>query len=139
MDSYEKEVLQMNIEKTYSDFVGKVAAGRKMTPESVDKIAEGHVWSGTKARELGLVDEIGGLDAAIKAAASLAGLDTWSVRELPVIEDPYTRLISQITGEARIRALKKQLGENFRFINNLIEISGMKGVQARLPYFIEIR
>jgi len=139
MDTYEKEVLQMSIEETYSDFVGKVAEGRKMTPEAVDKIAEGHVWSGTKARELGLVDKIGGLDAAITAAADLAGLDTWSVRELPVIEDPYTRIISQITGEAGIRALKKHLGENFRFLNNLLEISEMTGIQARLPYFIEIR
>ncbi len=135
---YEKEVLQMSVEKTYSDFVGKVSSGRKMTYESVDSIAEGRVWSGTSAHKLGLVDEIGGLKDAIKGAAALAGVETYSIRELPAVEDPYTKLISQLTGEVKMSLLRKELGESFRFYKELMEIREMSGVQARMPYFIEI-
>jgi protease-4 len=138
MNIYEKEVLQMSIEKTYSDFVGKVASGRKMTPESVDSIAQGHVWCGTTAKNIGLVDEIGGLKDAIKGAAALANLDTYSVRELPVIEDPYMKLLNQLSGDIRMNLIKKELGESFRFYRELMEIKDLSGIQARLPYFIEI-
>ena len=138
MNTYEKEVMQINVEKVYSDFVSRVASGRNMTVEAVDNISEGRVWSGTRAREIGLVDEIGGLNDAISGAAELAGIETWSVRELPVIEDPYTRLLNQITGEIRIKYLKRNLGESLRFYNDLLEISEITGIQARLPYYIEI-
>ena len=63
MSTYEKEIMQMNIEKIYSDFVSKVASGREMTAESVDNIGQGRVWSGVRAKNIGLVDEIGGLKA----------------------------------------------------------------------------
>ena len=135
---YEKEVLQMSVEKTYVDFVGKVSSGRKMKYESVDSIAEGRVWSGISAHKLGLVDEIGGLKDAITGAAALAGVETYSIRELPAVEDPYTKLINQFTGELKMNLLRKELGESFRFYKELMEIRDMSGVQARLPYLIEI-
>ena len=138
MNIYEKEALQMSIEKTYSEFVGKVASGRKMTPGSVDSIAQGHVWCGTTAKDIGLVDEIGGLKDAIKGAAALANLDTYSVKELPEAQDPYMKLLNQLTGEIRMNLIKKELGESYRFYRELIEIRDLSGIQARLPYFIEI-
>jgi protease-4 len=139
MNTYEKEVMQSSIEKVYSDFVSKVAAGRKMTSESVDSIGQGKVWSGISAKEIGLVDEIGGLKDAIQGAANLAGVETWAIRELPVIEDPYTKLLSQLGGEIRMNILKRELGELVKYYNIVQEISDMSGIQARLPYFIEIR
>ena len=139
MNTYEKEVMQMNIEKIYSDFVGKVASGRKMTNESVDNIGQGRVWSGTSALKIGLVDEIGGLDDAIKGAADLAGIDKYSIRELPVLEDPYIKLLSQLSGEVRMNILKKELGESVKYYNMVQEIKDLSGIQARLPYFIDIR
>jgi protease-4 len=138
MNPYEKEVMQMSIEKVYSDFVGKVASGRKMKSESVDSIGQGRVWSGTSAQKIGLVDEIGGLKAAIKGAAELAGIDKYAIRELPVIEDPYTKLLSQLGGEIRMSILKKELGESVKYYNILQELKELSGIQARLPYFIEI-
>jgi protease IV len=138
MNIYEKEVMQMSIEKVYSDFVDKVASGRKMTTESVDSIGQGRVWSGTSAQKIGLVDEIGGLKAAIKGAAYLAGVDSYSIRELPVIADPYTRLLSQLSGEIRMNILKRELGESVKYYNMVQEIKDLSGIQARLPYFIEI-
>jgi protease-4 len=138
MSTYEREVLQMDIEKIYSDFTGKVAAGRKMKVESVDSIGQGRVWSGNKALKIGLVDEMGGLTDAIKGAAELAGLETYAVRELPAIEDPYSKLLKQLSGEIRMSFLKKELGSSLRFYNELKEIGDLTGIQARLPYFIEI-
>ena len=138
MNSYEKELMQMSVENTYNDFVAKVASGRKMTTKSVDSIGQGRVWSGTSALKIGLVDEIGGLKDAIKGAAKIAGVDQYSVRELPVIEDPYTRLLAQLGGEIRMGILKKELGESVKYYNLLQEIEDLSGIQARLPYFIEI-
>jgi len=109
-----------------------------MTFEAVDSIAEGRVWSGTSALKLGLVDEIGGMKDAIRGAASLAGIESYSVRELPAVEDPYTKLLNQLSGEVKMRLLKKELGESFRFYKEFTEIRDLSGVQARLPYFIEI-
>ncbi len=138
MNVYEKQVMQENIEKIYSDFVGKVSAGRKMTYDSVDSIAQGRVWSGTSALRLGLVDTIGGLNEAVKGAAALAGISTYSIRELPVVEDPYMKLLNQLSREIKLSLLKKELGESFRFYKELSEIRELSGIQARLPYFIEI-
>jgi len=70
-----KAIIQSTIDKGYRDFINGVAEGRKLDPAAVDKIARGRVWSGQKAKELGLVDEFGGLDAAVKSAAQLAKLE----------------------------------------------------------------
>jgi protease IV len=138
MNAYEKEIMQKNIENIYSDFVSKVASGRKMSNASVDNIGQGRVWSGTSAKKIGLVDEIGGLNDAIKGAASLAGINTYSIRELPVVEDPYTKILTQLEGEVRMNILKRELGESVKYYNMIQEIKDLSGIQARLPYFIEI-
>ncbi|HPY67549.1 MAG TPA: signal peptide peptidase SppA [Bacteroidales bacterium] len=138
MSAYEKEVVQKSIEKTYSDFVSKVASGRDMKFESVDSIGQGRIWSGTSSLKLGLVDEIGGLNDAIKEAAKLAKTETYSIRELPVAEDPYMMLLKQMSGEVKMNKLKKEIGETFGFYRELLEIRDLTGIQARLPYFIEI-
>jgi protease-4 len=138
MNIYEKEIMQMSIEKVYSDFVSKVASGRKMSVGSVDSIGQGRVWSGSSAQKIGLIDEMGGLKDAIKGAANLAGVDKYSIRELPAIEDPYTRLMSQLSGEIRMNFLKREVGESVKYYKMVQEIKDMSGIQARLPYFIEI-
>ncbi|HUV00115.1 MAG TPA: signal peptide peptidase SppA [Bacteroidales bacterium] len=138
MSVYEKEVMQISIDQVYTDFVDKVASGRKMSKTTVDSIAQGRVWSGSDARKIGLVDEMGGLKASIEAAARLAKIDTYSLRELPVAVDPYTRILTQLSGDIKMRILKNELGESVRFYNELLELKNLSGIQARLPYFIEI-
>ena len=101
-------------------------------------IGQGRVWSGTSAKKIGLVDEIGGLLDAIKGAADLAGLETWSVRELPELEDPYTRLLTQLGGEVKMSILKRELGETVKYFDIIDELKDLSGIQVRLPYFIEI-
>jgi protease-4 len=102
MNPYEKELMQTSIEKIYGDFVNRVATGRKMKSESVDSIGQGRVWSGSSAMKIGLVDEMGGLKDAIAGAAKLANISSFSIRELPVLEDPYTRILSELTGELKM-------------------------------------
>ena len=138
MNIYEKEVMQLSIEKVYSDFISKVSSGRKMTIAGVDSIGQGRVWSGTDAMKLGLVDEAGGLRASIEEAGRLAGVETYSIRELPVAEDPLTKILSQLSGEIRTSILKNELGEYKRYFDEIREIKNLSGIQARLPYFIEI-
>jgi len=135
---FEKDVMQRNIERTYGEFVERVAAGRRMTEANVDSIGQGRVWTGEKAMKLGLIDTIGGLYDAIRGAAKLAGLSDYSVREYPLTLDPYTRILSSLSGEIKSGILKTELGENYRIFRQLKEITGMTGTQAMLPYIIEI-
>jgi protease IV len=138
MSPYERDVMQKSIEKTYNDFVSRVASGRKMTEASVDSIGQGRVWTGQRALKLGLIDSIGGLEDAIRGAAKLANLENYSLREYPLTEDPYTRLLSGFAGEMKTGFLKKELGDNLKLYEEVKEITGLTGIQARLPYFIEI-
>ena len=139
MNNYEKEVMQMSIEKTYREFVNKVSEGRKLSFNEVDNIGQGRVWSGTSAKKIGLIDEIGGLKDAVEGAAELAGIEKYKIKELPELEDPYTRLLSQLGGEVRMNILNRELGESLVYYKNLLELKNMTGIQARLPYFVEIR
>jgi protease-4 len=139
MNTYEKELMQMSIEKVYGDFLSRVASGRNMSTQAIDSIGQGRVWSGASARNIGLVDEMGGLKDAIEGAANLAGLSNYSLRELPELEDPYMRIISQLGGEIRMNILKNQLGESMKYYNIVQDIKNLSGIQARLPYLIEIR
>jgi protease-4 len=138
MTQYEKELMQANIERTYSGFVDKVAKGRNMSITGVDSIGQGRVWTGTDAKEIGLIDEIGGLKNAIEEAARLAGKTDYSIIELPDIEDPYTRLLNSLTGEIKMNFIKKELGEAAKYYYDIEELKNSSGIQARLPYFIEI-
>lgn len=75
-----KNIIQSNIENGYQRFLEIVAAGRNMTTEQVDEIAQGRVWTGLKAQEIGLIDKLGNIDQAIASAAQLAGLDDYKVK-----------------------------------------------------------
>ena len=133
----EKEYMQKGIEKVYSEFVNKVADGRRMTFEGVDEIAQGRVWSGSDAIKIGLVDELGGLTDAIKEAARLANIENYRTKELPE-EDSYSSLLKQLNEEVKVRMLKKELGEYYNVFKSVQNIKNIDGVQARLPYTIEM-
>jgi protease-4 len=138
MNSYEKEVMQTSIEKIYSDFINKVSSGRNIPVTSVDSIGQGRVWSGGEALQIGLIDKTGGLMESIEEAARLAGIETYSIREYPVSEDPLSKLLSQLSGEIKMRILKNELGEYKKLFDEIQEIKNFSGIQARLPYFIEV-
>lgn len=133
-----------SIEKTYATFLQRVADGRKMTTEQVDAIAQGRVWTGIDAQKLGLVDEIGGLDAAIKHAAKLGKTTSYRTENFPEYEKSFEDLLANFTGIAMFKTkeqlLKEQLGEEgFQMLEQIKRIKSRKGIQAMLPYEIEIR
>lgn len=138
MSTYEKEVMQKNIENTYNEFTRKVSEGRKIPLERVLEIGEGRVWEGVSALNLGLIDEFGGLEKSISIAASLANIKEYSIKEYPVREDPYKRLIAQLTGDVRLKTAIRKFGETARILEQLNEIQTMTGIQARMPYLIDI-
>jgi protease-4 len=72
-------MMQLNIENGYKNFLDLVAKSRKMTPQQVDQIAQGHVWLGSDAKANGLVDQLGDFDDAVKKAAELAKLQQWQL------------------------------------------------------------
>ena len=121
MDSREVEVLQKSVEDIYSLFIGHVAEGRKMTVAQVDSIGQGRVWTGISAQKIGLVDEIGGLWDAVAAAASLADLETYNIKQLPEQKDEFSKLFSGLL-EAKSPEIKV-----------LNSIKRHKGVQCYLP------
>lgn len=103
-----KAILQLSIENGYREFLDVVAEGRGMTPEQVDEIAQGRVWIGAKALELGLVDEIGGLDDAIAKAAELADMEDWDVGGEAKPKTWFEEFVEGIAGEAQAYGLVGQ-------------------------------
>jgi protease-4 len=138
MDIYERDVMQKSIESIYSDFVSKVAEGRRLNEEYVDSIGQGRVWTGNRAVGIGLVDELGGLEDAVQDMINTTALEKYSVREYPELEDPYAKILSSLSGDMRMKIAGRELGEYLAFYKQMKEISLLSGVQARLPYFIEI-
>jgi protease IV len=97
--------IQLIVEKDYRQFIAQVAKGRRMNAEAVDRLARGRVWSGHDARKLGLVDQTGGLQAAIESAVALAGLDAgnYRVQVLEPERDFARALLERLTsGLARL-------------------------------------
>jgi protease-4 len=132
-----------SIERTYATFLKRVADGRKMTTAQVDAIAQGRVWTGIDAHKLGLVDEIGGLDAAIKYAAKLGKTSSYRTENYPEYEKSFDDLLANFTGIAMFKTkeqlLKEQLGEEgFQMLEQIKRVKSRKGIQAMMPYEIEI-
>jgi protease-4 len=134
----EKSVIRFGVEEVYDDFLEYVCEGRDMTREEVDAIGQGRVWSGVNAIENGLVDLYGGKNRAVEIAAEMAGLEKYRVVELPKLEDPFEQLLRELTENARMRAISKELGEDFKYYKQLHELKHLSGIQARLPFMFEI-
>jgi len=136
--SYAKE----SIEGIYKTFVERVASGRNMSFAQVDGIGQGRVWTGKEALQNGLIDELGNLEDAIKLAAELAEIEDYRTTDYP----RYTRDFKDafkpfsLSGKAKENLLKEELGlENYNIYKNIKKFSELKGVQARLPFIIEIK
>ena len=138
LTTYERSLLQQNIEKGYDQFITHVANGRNMTKEQVDAIGEGRVWSGENALEIGLIDQYGGLQDAIGLAAEIAGIENYRTVALPSQADPFEQLFKTGTDNLRMKFMKNQLGENYRYYEYLKKASGMNGIFARMPYDLSI-
>ncbi len=120
MNEQFSEVLQSSIESGYQKFVNLVARGRGLTPEQVDRVAQGRVWTGERAKSLNLVDALGGLDSAITLAAELAELSDYDTRHLRSPESFRDALLRELlpssgAGTNPIGPLRDQLSQILRF------------------------
>ncbi|MBU8892250.1 MAG: signal peptide peptidase SppA [Bacteroidales bacterium] len=134
----EREIFQYLVENFYETFITKVAEGRNMTKEEVDEIGQGRVWSGVNAIEIGLIDEFGGLEDAIALAAEAANLEKYRVVDFPKLKDPFQQLLEDLQGNVKASILKQELGAEYKYYENLQNIIKQQGIQARIPYEIDI-
>ncbi len=102
------EIIQTSINAGYDAFLELVAKGRNMSKEEVDKIAQGRVWSGKKAHELGLVDQLGNLDDAIKSAAKLAGITNYEVLKVKRTLSENEKFLKELFNQAEVADLVEQ-------------------------------
>lgn len=139
LTSYETILFERQIDKIYNNFLALVSAGRKMEPSQVDSIGQGRVWSGADALELGLIDQFGGLQDAVRLAAELAAVGEYNILSLPAQKDLFQQIQDEFTGNVSAGRMEKELGEFYPYYQYLKQIKDYQGIQARLPYDIKVR
>lgn len=138
LSEFQYQLIELEVDNFYNTFINHVAKGRNMTVEQVDEIAQGRVWSGTDALNLGLVDELGDLNTAIELVAQLANIEDYRIIEKPEQKDPFEKIITELLSETRKTYLEKELGKGYYYLKEFREVYEMKGVQARMPFSIQI-
>lgn len=135
----ERVVIQNYINNGYKLFVQRCADGRGMSVEAIEKIAEGRVWTGTAAKDLGLVDELGGLDKAIEIAAELAAVETYSIITPPEGNDIFSSLLKMNTIDYLEDKVSESLGEYYDYAKFIQGVKSADRIQARMPFELRIR
>lgn len=138
-----KAEIKESIERVYDTFITHVAEGRNMTKEQVDEIGQGRIWTGVKAKEIGLVDELGGLEDAIHYAAEKVELSEYKVLSYPEYKISLNDMIAELLGmqmQANHKAMMiEQIGkENYEMLQRINYLKQAKGVQAIMPYQLNI-
>jgi protease IV len=140
----ELAVIQTSVDRIYNSFLTKVSEGRKLPKPSVSEIAQGRVWSGTRAKQIGLVDELGGVEDAIQDAAKRSKLgDDWQVEDYPRAESFETWLLEKFSppekdAKTKLDPLTAQVQLFQKELNALKAMNDPMGVYARLPYNLKI-
>ncbi|MGQ3014587.1 MAG: signal peptide peptidase SppA [Flavobacteriales bacterium] len=138
MEDAEKTYLNRSVNDIYQLFLKRVSDGRKMSVANVDSIAQGRVWAGRDALALGLVDELGTLQDAIAAAAKEVNVTDYSIMTLPESGDFWQSLFEQKDNTVDAY-MKKNLGEGYKILEGFRSLEQTKGVQARMPFNMEIQ
>ena len=141
-DSF-RSVVQEGIEEVYDTFLERVAQGRHITVAQADSMAQGRVWSGVDAKRLGLVDELGTLDDAIEAAAGLADIEMYGIKKYPKYKSGFERFMEDMSSaKSRIgqNFIKEEIGqESYEIIKHFKSVMEQKGIQARMPFKLDIK
>jgi protease-4 len=140
LTEYEKSIVQQSVEEGYDDFTRKAAEGRSMTVEALREVASGRVWSGIEAKDRGLVDILGDFDDAIQIAAQKAGLekDDYSVRYYPKQKNFLEEIVGKLEDDMEAKSMQAQFGPLYPYVNQLRQINNYRGIQARMPYELDI-
>lgn len=136
----ERTFMQNSVERIYTTFVNHVAEGRNLTPEAVDRIGGGRVWSGADAQAIGLVDGFGGLKDAVALAADRAGLGAdYRIVTPQQTPDKWGQLMKLMTAESRAELFRGEFGEVYAQYELLRNMISAGGVQAVMPYRVDLR
>lgn len=136
----EREYMQYGVEQVYKTFVGHVAEGRNLSVEEVDNIGGGHIWSGTDALNIGLIDGFGGLKEAISVAAERAGVsEDFRIVSPATDESRLTQIVKLLSAEARAQMFRGETGEVYEMYDMLRNILYSNSIQALTPYRVEMK
>lgn len=136
LTAYERNVLQKYVNQGYETFLSRVMAGRGLSHDELDAIAQGRVWTGEDAQKIGLVDVLGGLEDAVKIAAAKAGISDYSIAEYPVVKNPIEELLTQLTSNVKARIMKEELGAFYSSWEQVKNAVQNQGLMARMPFDI---
>ena len=134
LNASEQELMQNYVNRGYKLFVNRCAEGRKMSTEAIEKVAEGRVWTGAMAKDLGLVDELGGIDKALNAAATQAGIENYSIIGYPEKENIFASLLGNQKKHYINSEIKEYLGSYYNSFKALENIKDANCIQARMPF-----
>ena len=137
----EKAMLQASVNRGYSLFRQRVAEGRRLPVESVEKIAQGRVWLATDALNIKLVDQLGGIDDAVKKAAELAKLKDYYTSDYPAVASWMDAMLNSMSSSGTYldEQLRQTLGDFYQPFTMLRSIDKREAIQARIPYAISIK
>lgn len=140
MNDKEKTLLQAYINQGYDLFLTRCADGRQVAKDSIAQIAEGRVWTGNQALEIGLVDAIGGIDTAIAEAAKLAELKDYKLASYPAKVDFFENLLMNKKESISTRIMKEYMGEDYSSFVQMKDIKDKKFdvIQAVMPYSVNL-
>jgi protease-4 len=130
----EQTLIQGYIDRGYQTFLSRVATGRKMKTDAVDKIAQGRVWVGTQAKTIGLVDAMGGLDVAIAEAAKRAKISSYSTVSYPAPKEWYEDLLNDKKTGYFDSQMREMLGQYYSAFMLVRDINKESCIQARMPF-----
>lgn len=133
-EGFEKSTISA-IEKVYHTFKSRVSEGRSLSMEIVEEIAQGRVWSGKNAVEIGLVDTLGGLQEAITGAAELAKIDKYNLVDYPKYDDDFESMLLNAFSQAQTKLFQHPIE---KYASDFIELSQLEGIQTRIPYSIKM-
>ena len=140
MNDGEKGLMQMYVNKGYELFLTRCSDGRGISMEELDKIAQGRVWTGSTAKELGLVDELGGLDKALEIAIAKAGVDAYTVMNYPKNEGFLESLMNTNPGNyIKARMLNGKMNDVYRQFSIIENFDKIDRIQARVPFELSIQ
>jgi len=141
LNEEQRAFIKEGILDIYDLFTKRVADGRNLTREQVEAIAQGRVWTGKDALNNGLVDELGGLDLALKYAAEAAGIQEYKIKEFPVFEKDLDKMLEDFGFvKAKETILKEELGEeSYKMYQEIKALKQKKGIQLVFPFGTDIK
>ena len=134
LNSAESQFIQNSIERGYNLFVTRCADGRNMSKEEIQNIAEGRVWTGCMAQEIGLVDALGGINDAIATAAQLASINEYSLLSYPEVENPFVSLFNENKDNYIESRIKEKTGAYYNYLKQMQHIQKTTPIQTHIGF-----